>query len=305
MPFRIPLASLLVLLACASADAWDGQLQVDVYRGGFASVNSFIFSNGQSQIVLDVQRKTSEAKKLADLIRAKGVPLTHIFISHGHTDHFTGMAYLHEQFPDARIAVSSEAIKREIREYAIYMDSGGETGAEPALEPALRPKSAENPTGFDYEGLIQVLPKKSLTLDGGGTLEISDDYPPTESLHTATVYVRALNALFLADLGYNGVHLWMGDDITLARVAAWRAELLKLKSRYSPLNPQIFPGHGAPTDLRLFDDIIRYIDDYVRIVKSTCEPAEAVQKMKSLYPTYEQADFFLKYSVENHVRGCR
>jgi glyoxylase-like metal-dependent hydrolase (beta-lactamase superfamily II) len=279
-------------------------LHVDVYRGGFASVNSFIVSNGHSQIVIDAQRKSSEARKLAELVRAKHLPLTHIFITHGHTDHFTGMAYLHEQFPEAHIVAASEAIKREIKDYAIYMDSGGETGAEPALEPALRPKSARNPAGFDYEGLIQVLAGHTLTLDGGGVLEITDEYPPTESLHTATLFSRDLNALFLADLGYNKVHLWMGDDITLARVGAWRAELVKLKARYAPLNPKIFPGHGAPTDKGMFDEMIRYIEDYTRIVSSVCAPEQAMQKMKDLYPRYEQADFFLKYSAENHVKGC-
>ena len=34
-------------------------------------MNSFIFSNGKSLIVMDVQRKTYEAKKLADIIKAK------------------------------------------------------------------------------------------------------------------------------------------------------------------------------------------------------------------------------------------
>lgn len=300
-----PLHCALLLLAAAILSAASaGELNVDVYRGGFASVNSFIVSNGRSQIVIDAQRKTVEARRLAELIKAKHLPLTHIFISHGHTDHFTGMACLHDEFPDARIVVASEAIKREIKEYAIYMDSGGETGAEPALEPALRPKSAQNPGGFDYEGVIHVLPGNSVTLEGGGVLEITDDYPPTESLHTATIYSKELNALFLADLGYDRVHLWMGDDITLARVAAWRAELVKLKSRYAPLNPRIFPGHGAPANLQMLDEMMRYMDDYTRVVTSVCDPAQAMENMKALYPRYEQVDFFLKYSVENHVKGC-
>jgi len=27
-----------------------------------------------------------------------------------------------------------------------------------------------------------------------------------------------------------------------------------------------------------------------------------MHEMKSLYPAYREADFFLKYSIENHVR---
>lgn len=294
--------SLAALASAAVPEAWAGQLQVDVYAGGFATVNSFVISNGKSLILLDAQRKTVEARKLADLIRSKHLPLTHIFISHGHTDHFTGMALLHQEFPQARIVVANEAIKREIKDYAIYMDSGGQTGAEPALEPALRPRSPNNPGGFDYENTIQVLSGNTLTLDGGGILQMTSDYQPTEAPHMATVYSKELNALFLADFGYNKVHLWMGDDITRDRIARWRAELAKIKSRYAALNPIVYPGHGEPTDIALLDRMIGYIDDFTRVTAQAKSRHEAMSQMQALYPDYGQADFFLKYSVENHVK---
>jgi glyoxylase-like metal-dependent hydrolase (beta-lactamase superfamily II) len=213
---------LLALWATVAGAATSPPLAVEVYKGGFATVNSFILSNGTSIVVLDTQRKTYEAKKLADLIAAKKLPVTHILISHGHTDHFTGMAWLHERFADASIVVSSEEIRRDIKAYAMYMDSGGQTGAEPALEPALRPWSEQNPGGWDYEHWIAVLPEKRIRMKGGGTLEVTDDYIAAESPHASTVYCPELNALFLADFGYNRVHLWLGDDITRDRILAWR-----------------------------------------------------------------------------------
>jgi glyoxylase-like metal-dependent hydrolase (beta-lactamase superfamily II) len=278
------------------------QLHVEVYKGQFASVNSFIFSNGKSLVVMDVQRKSSEAKKLANLLKSKNLPLTYIIISHGHTDHFTGIPLFHTEFPQAKIVVASEDIRRDIKEYAVYMDRGGATGAEPALEPALRPRSAENPTGFDYEHAIQVLPSSSLTLDGGGTLELTSDYPPTEAKHMTTVYSKELNALFVSDLGYNHVHAWMGDDISRQRIATWRAQLVQLKANYLPFNPKVYPGHGDPTDMSLFDRMIRYIDAFLRVTSRASSREEAMREMESLYPDYREADFFLKYSIENHVR---
>jgi glyoxylase-like metal-dependent hydrolase (beta-lactamase superfamily II) len=117
-----------------------------------------------------------------------------------------------------------------------------------------------------------------------------------------TVYSKDLNALFLSDFGYNKVHLWMGDDTSLARVAAWKAELARIKALYSARNPTVYPGHGDPSDMTLFDTLIKYIDDYTRIVSEATSREEAMQRMKTLYPDYQQADFFLKYSIENHVR---
>lgn len=294
---------LTLLLALANAHRANAQsLHVDVYKGGFATVNSFVFSNGQSLIVMDVQRKTFEAKKLAEFVKSKHLPLKYVLISHGHTDHFTGMDWFHREFPEATIVVANDAIKRDIKAYAIYMDSGGETGAEPALEPALKPKSPENPGGFDYENAIHVLPTNTLTLDGGGKLELTTDYQAAEAPHMTTVYSKDLNALFLSDFGYNKVHLWLGDDISRERIANWRAELKRIKAQYLARNPTVYPGHGDPTDMTLFDTMVRYIDDFLRVTAEAKTRDEAMRKMQALYPDYQQADFFLKYSVENHVK---
>ena len=48
--------------------------------------------------------------------------------------------------------------------------------------------------------------------------------------------------------------------------------------------------------------MVRYIDDYTRIVTNAKSRQEAMQAMTALYPEHKQADFFLKYSVENHVK---
>lgn len=276
-------------------------MTVTVYKGDFATVNSFIFSNGRSLVVMDVQRKAAEARKLAAAIKAMKLPLTHILISHGHTDHFTGMAVFREAFPDARIVVANRDIKTDIERYAVYMDTGGETGAEPPLDPALKPKTADHPDGFDYERNIEVLASPRLEMVGGGTLELDTDHARGEAPHITTVYSPDLNALFLSDLGYNGVHFWMGDDISREDLLDWRAELLRMRARYARLDPIVYPGHGDPGDMRIFDPSVRYIDDFLRVTAAAKTPEEAMARMVALYPGYKQADFFLKYSAMEHV----
>lgn len=294
------IAALCTLPVCPPASG--GNLEVEMHRGGFATVNSFIFSNGKTQVVLDVQRKSYEADRLIERVKARNLPLTHILITHGHTDHFTGMARFREAFPEARIVVATEEIKRAIKAYAVYMDTGGETGAEPALEPALKPRTAQNPDGFDYENWIEVLPSKTLSLDGGGTLELTTDYLPAEADYMTTVYSPELNALFLSDFGYNRVHLWLGDDISRQDIANWKTELARMKREYAGRNPTVYPGHGEATDMSMFDTVMRYIDDYTRITLAAKTRSEAMQQMTALYPGWGEADFFLKYSLENHVK---
>jgi len=275
-------------------------ITVTVHKGGFATVNSFILSNGKSLTVIDVQRKGYEAQKLADLVRSLHLPLTQVFITHGHTDHFTGMHVFRDQFPQARILVANERIRRDVKAYAIYMDQGGATEAESPLERPLRPKSRTFPTGFDYERTIKLLPTSKLELTGGGSCDVTTTYPATEAPFMSTVYCPSINALFLADLGYNKVHPWMGDDITIDRVVAWRGELIKIRRHYASLNPTIYPGHGDPGDLSMLDEQIRYFDNYLRIIKSAKSREEAAAEITALYPDYKEADFFLKYSLLNH-----
>lgn len=302
---KIPLtvAAAILLGVTAASNAGEGRVEsVAVYAGDFASVNSFVFSNAKTLTVLDVQRKTYEAEKLVAMIESLDLPVTQILISHGHTDHFTGMPLMREKFPQARIVVANEAVRREIKSYAIYMDGFGATAAEPPLERPLRPKSADNPDGFDYENYIKVLPDENrLVMDGGGVLELTTNYLPAEAETMTTVYSRDLNALFLSDFGYNGVHHWQGDDISWQDIANWRTELLNIKAVYADRNPTIYPGHGPAGDMSTIDAMIRYIDDYTRIVKSGISRAEAYEQMVALYPDHKEADFFLKYSLENHI----
>ena len=298
--------SFICLFASLSASTYAGtavnKLEVEMFKGGFATVNSFIFSNGKTIIVMDVQRKTAEAKKLVARVKAYKLPVTHVLITHGHTDHFTGMPLFRDEFPDARIVVANEDIRKDIKAYAIYMDGFGATAAEPVLEAPLKPKSAENPDGFDYENTIHLLNDNSLILEGGGTLELSTDYKPAEAEHMTTVYSPELNAIFLSDFGYNRVHHWQGDDISWQAIANWREELVRIKNEYAERNPTVYPGHGNVGDMSMFDAMIRYIDDYTRIVQAATTREEAMEKMIALYPDYGEADFFLKYSIHNHIR---
>jgi hypothetical protein len=182
------------------------------------------------------------------------------------------------------------------------MDSGGATAGEPALDPSIKPKSLDYPQGWDYETNIQVLNSNRLTLPSGGTLELTTDYLPTEADYMTTVYSPDLNALFLADLGYNKVHFWLGDDISWQDIENWRAEMLRLKGEYASRNPKVYPGHGDPTDVGIFDESVRYLNDYTRVMKSATSRSAAQAEMIRLYPDYKEGDFFLKFSVANHVK---
>ncbi len=275
-------------------------IEVDVYQGDVATVNSYIFSNGESLIVMDVQRATTEAKKLAEVIRSKNLPLEYILVSHGHPDHYIGMNWLMKAFPEAKIVVPTNEIKKDVIDFSTYMEGIGWLDAEPAL----KPKSKKNPTGFDYEANIGVLDDDALEFSGGGVLQIETDYAPAESEHPTTVYVEEINSLFTSDLGYNKVHLWFGAGVTDAHIANWRKALVNLQIKYADLSPTVYPGHGDPynVDVGLFATMVRYIDNFNRVTANASSRAQAMSEMERLYSDYKEADFLLKNSVDFHVK---
>ncbi len=293
-------AALMAIAGCTSiTDTQETpSISVDVYKGEVATVNTYLFSNGKSLIAMDVQRATSEAKKLAEFIKTKNLPLTHILVSHGHPDHYIGMDWLLKEFPDAKVVVSTPEVKKDIIGFSTWMDGIGWLDKEPAL----KPKSAKNPGGFDYENLIHVVDGSELKFDGGGSLKLSTEYQPAESDHATTVYVEDINSLFSSDFGYNKVHLWMGQGVTDEHIQNWKEQLADFQTKYSDRSPTVYPGHGDSSDLKLFAELIQYIDDFQRITSNTTSKEDAMSEMKKLYPDYGEADFLLKNSVDFHVK---
>lgn len=273
------------------------EMKVEVFKGKEASVNSYLFSNGKSLMVMDVLRSTEDAKKLADFIKSKKLPLTHILITHGHPDHYIGMDYLKKEFTNVQIVVPTSEVKKDIIGFSTWMESVGWLEEEPNL----KPKSDENPTGFDYENQINVLDKNTFTLDGGGTLELKSDYNSAEAEHLTTVYSKDLNALFTSDFCYNGVHLWLGQGVDSLHIANWKKELQNFKKQYGNTTTTIYPGHGDNSDSKLFDVVLKYISDFESTIQNSESKEEANTKMKKLYPDWKQEDFLLLFSVDYHM----
>jgi hypothetical protein len=55
----------------------------------------------------------------------------------------------------------------------------------------------------------------------------------------------------------------------------------------------------------MLDAQISYFDNYLEIVRKAQSREEATRLITALYPNYGEANFFLKYSLINHIHDNR
>jgi glyoxylase-like metal-dependent hydrolase (beta-lactamase superfamily II) len=89
-------------------------IEIQRYAGRQANGNSYLLSDAENVIVVDLLRNSAAAEELADHVEASTRELAGIFITRGHPDHYLGLNVFHRRFPDVPVNVASAEI-RDVR----------------------------------------------------------------------------------------------------------------------------------------------------------------------------------------------
>ncbi len=274
----VPLFVLLVLGFAASrttgivtAQAGRAALTLDVYTSndyGYATTSTIV-AGARDAVLIDPQFLASDARRVAEKIKASGKRLTTIYTTHAHPDHFLGVAALLEAFPQARYVALPEVSKRIVTAwparrnfwYPTYKD-------ELPSEVAIVPESLSAPT---------------LSLDGHSmaiTGEVMGDGPGN-----SFVWIPSLRAVVAGDTVFYRRHLGVPAD-----PAAWYQTL----DRIDALKPAILvPGHkpaDAPNDPAATGWMREYIATFNALKAQSASAAELKQKVLARYPGLAMPD---------------
>jgi glyoxylase-like metal-dependent hydrolase (beta-lactamase superfamily II) len=224
-------------------------------------------------ILVDTLAAYGQVDALADWIDTKGRRLSRIYITHGHGDHWLGLARLIQRFPGARGLATAEVLARAQFEVA----ETGMKGYWAAIFPGEIPTAGERI-------LPQLLTTDTIDLEGNALRVIR--IGRADTAESTVLYVPSLAAVVTGDLAYNEVHMMTAEAGKPER-AEWIAnldEVAALKPAFVVAGHKKVENNNDPT---IIGESQQYLRDFSQIITEETSAAGIVPRMVERYPDWE------------------
>jgi glyoxylase-like metal-dependent hydrolase (beta-lactamase superfamily II) len=197
-------------------------------------VNSHIIELPSQLVLFDAQLTPGYAREVLKIADGLGKPLTRLYISHAHPDHFVGASLV--EAPSYALAPVKELI-----------DGSGDVRIE---------RGYQNTPGHGSEGPVSARPVDHVVEPGqeviDGTVFSFEAVADAETTEQLMIGLPDAGILITQDVAYNRVHLFIGEHA----FDAWGAAITALEATAYEV---ILPGHGLPGDRRIYAAGHRYL----------------------------------------------
>ncbi len=268
--------SLGLLVACpfALAGSQHGvSIKVVTSKDDQFWTNSVIVEGVHDVMLVDAQLTKTNAERVLQEIKKTHKPLSLIYITHEHADHFLGLEVFREAFPGARIIATSDVVARIHKVYQEKLDKWKQLLGSGAATHVVPVEPFDGDTIRFESSQIDVL--KHIQ---GDTNE------------NTTLWFTGQRILVGGDVVFNNMHVYTAETDSQAR-GKWLNSLNTIRA----LQPSVvIPGHsesGAQLDASTAVD---FTETYLRVfeeeLNNAKDPDGLIKAMKARFPS---ADLFL------------
>jgi glyoxylase-like metal-dependent hydrolase (beta-lactamase superfamily II) len=235
--------------------------------------NSVMIEGVHEVMLVDAQLTKTNAEKVLQAIRETHKPLSLIYITHEHADHFLGLEVFRGAYPRVRIVATSAVVARINQVYQEKIDKWKQLLGSRATTHVVPIEPFDGSTITFENSHIEVL--KHIQ---GDTAE------------NTMLWIPGQRILVGGDVVFNNMHVYTAETDTQAR-GKWLTSLNTIRA----LQPSaVIPGHsksGAQLDASTAVD---FTETYLRVFEEernkAKDPDGLIKAMKARFPS---ADLFL------------
>jgi glyoxylase-like metal-dependent hydrolase (beta-lactamase superfamily II) len=230
--------------------------------------NSVIIKGAHEVMLVDAQLTKTNAQKVLQAIEATNKPLSIVYITHEHADHFLGLEVFKEAYPGVRILANSTVVDRINKVYQEKIDKWkGILGPDAASHVIAISKYDANSIRFE-DSNMEILKNLQGDTDANTML-----------------WLPGQKTLIAGDVLFNDLHVYTAETDISAR-KRWLHSLQRIRD----LKPvAVIPGHskvGAAVDAT---SAVDFTEKYLLIFEDELGRAKTaddlVNAMKKRFPS--------------------
>jgi glyoxylase-like metal-dependent hydrolase (beta-lactamase superfamily II) len=268
--FADPSVTQPALLAGASVAKREQVFSLEVFPSPDEQfwVNSVIIEGTREVMLVDAQLSRTAAEKVLRQIQATQKPLSVIYITHEHADHFLGLEVFKEAYPGVRILANSNVVSRINKVYRDKVDKWKSILGAAATSHTV----AISPYDDDF------------ILFENAKIEILKHVRGDTDENTM-LWLPGQKTLIAGDVLFNDMHVYTAETDEGAR-KQWLETLQTIRK----LKPAaVIPGHskvGAPIDATSAVSFTeRYLLTFEEELEKAKEPDELIAAMQARFPS--------------------
>ena len=235
--------------------------------------NSVMIEGLHEVMLVDAQLTKANAERVLQRVKETRKPLSIIYITHEHADHFLGLEVFREAYPSLRIIATSAVVARIHTVYQEKIDKWKQLLGSDAATHVVPIEPFDGDTITFESSRIELLKHVQ-----GDTDE------------NTMLWIPGPRILVAGDVVFNDMHVYTAETDSLAR-GKWMNSLNAIRA----LRPSVvIPGHsknGAPLDASTAVD---FTETYLRVFEEELnqakDPKGLIEVMKERFPS---ADLFL------------